>query len=287
MKNSSWKINIFFRALVIAVLKLGLILPGQPKNIIWDLNGVLLKTNKVKMAYNIGFMNFIKYMIIDRKSPNIRPMIFELLSKLTTNNGLKQNRQRVTVKMAEGHVLPEIVVDWLSGDITNKEILSKTKFHIKELYSKNYFSSHAQKKLVYRAIKAIFNENILAQITYINKPVFRLLKECSYKKHNLLILSNWEPISFQKIYNLNSELFQYFHTENIFISGNLHLVKPHEDIYKYLLQKTNIKPEDTIFIDDKLENIEAAKKLGIKTIWFKNGNFKQLKKDLKEHNIIS
>lgn len=45
-------------------------------------------------------------------------------------------------------------------------------------------------------------------------------------------------------------------------------IKPEEKIYKTLLTRYNIKPENAIFFDDRPENVEAAKMLGIQAVVF-------------------
>jgi len=54
--------------------------------------------------------------------------------------------------------------------------------------------------------------------------------------------------------------------------------KPHKKIYVYTLKKLGAKPHECIFIDNLKRNTDSAKKLGIKTIHFRNS--KQLRKDL-------
>jgi putative hydrolase of the HAD superfamily len=44
--------------------------------------------------------------------------------------------------------------------------------------------------------------------------------------------------------------------------------KPDLRIYEYTLEKLGARAEDALFIDDKLANIDAAKKLGLKTVLF-------------------
>jgi len=46
------------------------------------------------------------------------------------------------------------------------------------------------------------------------------------------------------------------------------LAKPEPEIYQLLLQKLGTAPEETLFLDDKLVNIEAAEKLGIRGLQF-------------------
>lgn len=54
----------------------------------------------------------------------------------------------------------------------------------------------------------------------------------------------------------------------VVISGDVGLLKPDPKIFKYLLEKLNAKPEDCVFIDDNLNNLESASKFGIKTLKF-------------------
>jgi putative hydrolase of the HAD superfamily len=61
------------------------------------------------------------------------------------------------------------------------------------------------------------------------------------------------------------------------------MLKPNLDIYHEILGKFNLVPEETLFIDDSLPNIEAAKSLGIQVIHLPN--YKELKEKLKEIGI--
>ncbi|MBQ8038835.1 MAG: HAD-IA family hydrolase, partial [Lachnospiraceae bacterium] len=49
------------------------------------------------------------------------------------------------------------------------------------------------------------------------------------------------------------------------VSYEIHKIKPDPAIYEYLLEKYDLKPEESVFFDDRLENTEAAEKLGIKS----------------------
>lgn len=51
-------------------------------------------------------------------------------------------------------------------------------------------------------------------------------------------------------------------------SFQLHMAKPDPDIYLYTLRELGARPEETLFIDDKQVNIDAALKLGIQAILF-------------------
>jgi putative hydrolase of the HAD superfamily len=59
--------------------------------------------------------------------------------------------------------------------------------------------------------------------------------------------------------------------------------KPNLKIYKACLERTLSRPEECLFIDDKPENVAAAKKLGMKAIHFKSPS--KLKAKLKEFDV--
>ena len=56
-----------------------------------------------------------------------------------------------------------------------------------------------------------------------------------------------------------------------------------EGIFEYILEDANINSEETIFIDDSIDNIINAKKTGITGIVFENAN--QLEEELRKLNI--
>ena len=60
--------------------------------------------------------------------------------------------------------------------------------------------------------------------------------------------------------------------EDIIISGEVKMIKPDSKIYQLAIDKFNLNPNKTVFIDDKLININAAAKIGFKTIHLTNPN---------------
>lgn len=52
------------------------------------------------------------------------------------------------------------------------------------------------------------------------------------------------------------------------ISEDIHFMKPSKEFYKVLTEKLEEKPEDILFVDDKEDNIEGAKKVGLKTLLY-------------------
>ena len=63
------------------------------------------------------------------------------------------------------------------------------------------------------------------------------------------------------------------------VSSAVKLAKPEPAIYQLLLSKYNLKPEECVFIDDRVDNVNAAKALGITGIVYP-GSANALRKEL-------
>ncbi len=91
------------------------------------------------------------------------------------------------------------------------------------------------------------------------------------EEYNLLLLSNTNHLhylSYSKNFERTTKGKKWNDVfKHCYFSFEIHKRKPSIDIYKHVLQKEMIKPEETFFIDDSLENIETAMMLGIKTHW--------------------
>jgi len=59
--------------------------------------------------------------------------------------------------------------------------------------------------------------------------------------------------------------------DRIYLSHRVGLRKPDPAIFQLILDENNLKPEETLFIDDSLQHIETAAKLGLQTIHMKDG----------------
>lgn len=63
--------------------------------------------------------------------------------------------------------------------------------------------------------------------------------------------------------------FDWIYRFNVLVwSYQLGIAKPDPAIYRYTLDKLGTRPEETLFIDDKIENVEAARALGIPSIHY-------------------
>ena len=89
------------------------------------------------------------------------------------------------------------------------------------------------------------------------------LKEVQNKKIYLLSNINQIHEDFMISYfkDLKIDFYQYFN--KVYFSHHIHMRKPNQDIFQYVLGDIGIQPEEAFFIDDSIQHIETAKKIGI------------------------
>lgn len=95
------------------------------------------------------------------------------------------------------------------------------------------------------------------------------------KNYPLYGLTNWSAETIDIAYK-RFPFFKEF--DGIVVSGVEKLIKPDKRIYQLLLDRYDIKAEESIFIDDNIHNVEAAREIGFYAIHFKNAA--QLEADL-------
>ncbi|MFT5871992.1 MAG: epoxide hydrolase-like predicted phosphatase [Clostridium sp.] len=108
-----------------------------------------------------------------------------------------------------------------------------------------------------------------------------VLKELKNKGYRLYVLSNFHLLAYEDV-TKRYEFFKCF--DGDIISYREKLLKPDKDIYDKLIEKYNIEPKESIFIDDTIENIESAAKLKFEAILFINSI--DLRKKLMEYNVL-
>jgi putative hydrolase of the HAD superfamily len=89
------------------------------------------------------------------------------------------------------------------------------------------------------------------------------------KNYQMLLLSNSNEIHYD-LYVRDLQLrFGYREFDELFdkayFSFDMHLSKPDPEVYEFIINQHDLKPSQTLFIDDNEENIAAASKLGLKT----------------------
>lgn len=97
-------------------------------------------------------------------------------------------------------------------------------------------------------------------------PWIKSLKERGYQVY---LLSNYP----KNLFTLHAENGSFPFLELVdgkVVSAFVKMIKPNADIYECLMDKYGLKPEECVFIDDREENVQGAKKVGMYGICLKS-----------------
>ena len=101
-------------------------------------------------------------------------------------------------------------------------------------------------------------------------PLYRLeFLQMLSKKYRLILLSNTDAIHIetfeQKVgASFYGDFYQCF--EKVYFSFEIEMRKPNIDVFNYVLEENGLQAKQTLFIDDKKENTDAALSLGFQ-VW--------------------
>ena len=112
------------------------------------------------------------------------------------------------------------------------------------------------------AIEAFYGR-FLEMIDSVHQENVNLALKLKQKGYPIYLLSNFPGDQFDK-YRLQNSFLDEF--DDRIISGDVGLAKPDIKIYQLAIKKFNLNPEESLFIDDKIENTRGAEQVGIKTI---------------------
>ena len=139
----------------------------------------------------------------------------------------------------------------------------------------------ASERLRIRVPLEIFQE--LWGSMFLPKPlVSEALLIALKKKHRLFLLSNTNEIHFKYVAKRYPLLR---HIEERILSYQVGCMKPDPKIFGLAINRAGVSPQQILFTDDRLDNIEAARACGIQAIQFSSEA--QLINDLRKLGIAS
>ncbi|RLE39220.1 hypothetical protein DRJ17_01715 [Candidatus Woesearchaeota archaeon] len=123
-------------------------------------------------------------------------------------------------------------------------------------------------------------KRIYRDIVIVRKSVLKII--CDLRKnYKVGVLSNHskEWIEFiEKKYKLSKNF------DDFYISYMARSAKPDCKYYYSVLKRMKVKAKECVLIDDKLENLTVARKIGMKGVHYRNAE--QMKKTLKKQGVV-
>jgi FMN phosphatase YigB (HAD superfamily) len=138
-----------------------------------------------------------------------------------------------------------------------KELLSISEFAIESI-ERNLFERYGD-------VQAFALNSVLQDF-----PMYRLeFLEIISKKSRVFLLSNTDSIHINYFKERNgADFYDRFYNcfEKVYFSYDLGKRKPDVEIYQLVIDENQLNPENTLFVDDNLDNTEGAKRAGL-PVW--------------------
>ena len=109
--------------------------------------------------------------------------------------------------------------------------------------------------------------------------IWALMRELKEKGYGIYVLSNYS----EELFTLHTEGLPFWElVDGGVISYQIHQIKPNPPIYRYLMEKYQLKPEECLFFDDRAENTEGARKLKMQAVTVADGSEELLERELRK-----
>lgn len=124
-----------------------------------------------------------------------------------------------------------------------------------------------------------FSEHYTEVVTNEIEGMYELLTQLKAEGYKLYGLTNW----CSKVYLTMAQFPIFKLLDGQVISSEEKVIKPNPEIYQRLFNRFNLNPEECIFTDDRAENIEGGRRLGMEGIVFTDA--KQYERELRHYLI--
>jgi len=211
---------------------------------------------------------------VKRKKTKIRALIFDIggvlqLGEERTKGVHKYVSRKFRISLDQYlDAIDTTYAKSIEGKLSEERVI--------EILAKNLKTT---KKRLVRLYKKAYKKNFK-----LNKELLKFVKKAKKQGIATAIISDMWHLSKRSL--VLKKFYRIF--KPVILSCDIKIRKPNPEIYRLTLEKLKIQPEEAVFIDNREWNIKPAKKLGIKTILFKNNKqtIKELNKIVKWENQI-
>lgn len=236
------------------------------KAIFFDIEAIF-QTDSMRASSYVGKIDSLRYLSQVGHLPSQQDLFNALKpikatsSQITYNNNLE---------------MPLILSDWL----TNAQPREKIQDIIKR-YLSNKNISDIEKKVLFAVVSMMLTPQHLADTQKIRSKIETILQALKQQHYKIYLVGNWSHIHSMR--QEFPELFTLF--SGIFVSGDIHTLKPHAPFYEYILNKTGIAKNNALWVEIEPNFAQNATKLGYLTAQFNPENPKALPGLLQKFNI--
>lgn len=236
------------------------------KAIFVDVNA-LFETNKMRSAKYVGIIDSAKYM----KQTGHTPSQEDLFKKLAPVPA-----QSTQVTYNDNLNMPLIFSDWLLNTQFNSKLISQI-----ESYLKSSKLSAIEKTVLGNIVKMMLTPESLIDTQQTISATQKVIDELHQNGYKAYLVGNWAD---------TRSLLQGFkktcqNLTGVICSGDIHLLKPYQEFYQAVLEKTKCDPSQAVWIEKEDKFVDLAKQYGLQVAQFDTKKPKSLASNLKQFGI--
>ncbi len=161
--------------------------------------------------------------------------------------------------------------------LSEKDFWTNLDLGLHETYKDALPEIYGKHKKDENLLRRFFDSDFMDEYTSLKKGT-ELLSSFKKQGYGIYILSNFSKDGIKKL----MDSFSFFDdADGMLISCDVHLVKPDKRIYRLLEEKFDLFADECLFLDDREENVLAARNAGFNSIVYSEDTIdEELKKYL-------
>lgn len=228
----------------------------------------IFHTNSMRASSYIGKIDSLRYLSAVGRLPSQEDLFKQLKSVKAQSTQVTYNKSLE---------MPLIFSDWLTTIQTN----NKLKETIQKYFS-NKNISDIEKKVLFAIVSMMMTPQHLADTQEVSSKMETLLKKLKHQKIKLFLVGNWAHIASMR--TEFAHIFKLF--DGVFVSGDIHLLKPTQEFYNLVLQKSGILSNNALWIETESKFIARAKNYGLHVASYHHDHHDDLVKILRSYGIL-
>ena len=240
--------------------------PAKFTALFFDVEAIF-HTNSMRASSYIGKIDSLRYLSSVGHLPSQEDLFKQLKSVKAQSTQVTYNKNLA---------MPLIFSDWLAAVQPNtklKDIIQK--------YFNHKNISDIEKKVLYAIVSMMMTPQHLADTQEVSSKIETLLSKLKTCKVKLFLVGNWAHIG--SLRSEFPEIFKLF--DGVYVSGDLHLLKPTQEYYNLVLAKSGIMAQDALWIETESKFTTSAKSYGLNVTTYNIDHHDELIQTLRSYGL--
>lgn len=227
----------------------------------------IFQTDSMRASSYVGKIDSLRYLSKVGHLPSQEDLFKQLKATKAQSTEVTYNKDLA---------MPLIFSDWLTAEQSSNKIKD-----IIQRYFSHQPISDIEKKVLFAIVSMMMTPQHLADTQKVSSKIEALLEKLKIQGYKIFLVGNWAHIN-----SLKSEFHDLFKLFNgVYVSGDLHLLKPTQEYYQKVLDRSGIQTSQALWIETESKFITRAKKYGLQVVSHDPEHLDRLLSSLRQYGI--